>query len=172
MTYRLHPASGVIDLADGAHIKPVKSDPRWLAYRQWVKAGNVPLLPEPDIEPIEALRERVHSRIKQWRDAQERASIVFEHAGRMWDGGLAVRIRLQPVLGLPALPSGFFWTDANNSDVPMALADLAALDAAHEQAIVAQGWAIHARQRQMKTEIAGLDRAGLETYVIGWEDAP
>ena len=58
-----------------------------------------------------------HARIESWRDAQERAPIVFEHAGHTWDGGLQTRQRLQPVVALDALPDGFFWTDADNNEL-------------------------------------------------------
>ena len=52
--YRLHPQSGVIDLADGEHIKPIKSDVRWRDYLAWIKTGNAPLpaiLPTPEPDP-------------------------------------------------------------------------------------------------------------------------
>lgn len=105
-----------------------------------------------------------HARIEAWRDAQERAPIVFEHAGSAWDGGLATRQRLQPVVALQALPEGFFWTDAGNEDVPVTLAELRALNAAHETAIVLRGFEIHAQQRSMKGELEALDLAGLQQF--------
>lgn len=58
------------------------------------------------------------------------------HDGRAWDGGLIVRQRLQPVVSLPALPSGFFWTDHDNNDVPVTLSELRDLSDAHEVALV------------------------------------
>ncbi len=105
-----------------------------------------------------------HARIEAWRDAQERAPIVFEHAGRAWDGGLQTRQRLQPVVALEALPDGFFWTDADNKDVPVSLADLRALNAAHETAIVLRGFEIHAAQRAMKTALETLELAQLQAF--------
>lgn len=134
------------------------NDPDWLA-----------LLDDPAALLV-AHRERVRDRISAWRDAQEQGAITFTHAGRTWDGGLAVRTRLKPVAGLPALPPGFFWTDAHDNDVPLTVAEVQALDAAHEQALIERGWAIHARQRAMKAEIEALDAAGLAAYVIGWPE--
>lgn len=109
--------------------------------------------------------------INAWRDEQEQALIVFEHGGHQWDGGLVVRQRLQPVIALAALPEGFYWTAADNVDVPMTLTELGDLNAAHEAAIVARGWQIHARQRQMKTEVAALETVeAVRAYVVGWPD--
>lgn len=105
-----------------------------------------------------------HARIEAWRDAQERAPIVFEHAGHAWDGGLQTRQRLQPVVALEALPDGFFWSDADNNDVPVSLADLRALNAAHETAIVLRDFEIHAAQRAMKTALETLELAQLQAF--------
>lgn len=166
MSYQLHPESGVIELATGARIQ--RGEPGWEAYRQWTKAGGVASAAPVELEPIEDVRQRVRSQVTTWRDQQERGRIIFEHDGRRWDGGIDVRKRLQPVLNLPALPAGFFWTDADNNDVPMIAESLAALNAAHEQAIIARGWAIHVRQREMKAEIDLLSGAALGNYFIGW----
>lgn len=108
---------------------------------------------------IEAFRAEARERVNAWRDAREREGIVFEHAGRRWDGGLAVRERLMPMLTLPQLPEGFFWTDADDVDVEMTAESLAALAAAHELAIVTRGFEIHTRQRLMKAEIDTMDDA-------------
>lgn len=122
-------------------------------------------------EQLDGLRMALRDQINAWRDVQEAATIVFEHAGRRWDGGLAVRTRLLPMLSLPALPPGFFWTDADDNDVPVDAAALAALGAAHEAAIVTQGFAIHVRQRAMKAEIDALgDAAALQAYEPAWPD--
>ncbi|EOA1180601.1 DUF4376 domain-containing protein [Salmonella enterica] len=51
------------------------------------------------------------------------------------------------------LPPGFFWTDADNIDVPMTTDELTALEAAMQQNMVLQGFKIHERQRQMKEEV-------------------
>lgn len=124
-----------------------------------------------DPRTLDDLRTAAHAAIERWRDDQEHAGMKFWHAGRRWDGGLVVRQRLQPVLGLAALPDGFFWTDADNSDVPISMPALQSLSAAHEQALVLRGFEIHARQRAMKAEIADMDRAELLAFAPGWPPA-
>ncbi len=115
--------------------------------------------------------EQKRAEIEAWRDAQENAALVFEHAGRQWDGGLRVRTRLQPVIALPALPPGFFWTDNDNNDVEVTLADVQALNVAHEAALVLRGWQIHTRQREMKEEVSSLtDPDEVAAYVVGWPE--
>lgn len=141
-----------------------------------VRRGSVEereLLPEEMPEPpsLESVREGVIAKINAWRDAQEQAQVVFEWGGRQWDGGLRVRTRLQPVVALPELPPGFFWTDYGNEDVPVTVADIGALNAAHEAALIAQGWAIHVRQREMKTEVELLATAAeVLAYPVGWPE--
>lgn len=135
--------------------------------------GDVPpdhALTEPPPPTLDTLREQHRAEINAWRDQQEMAGIVFEHAGRQWDGGLRVRSRLSPVVSLPELPEGFFWTDADNNDVPVIQSELVALNAAHEAAITTQGFRIHARQREMKQEIEGMNRAELEAFQPGWPE--
>ena len=117
---------------------------------------------------VEALRSAARAQIEQWRDQQENAGITFMHEGREWDGGLIVRQRLQPVVSLPALPAGFFWTDHDNNDVPVTLSDLRDLSAAHEVALVTRGFAIHARQRAMKAAIAEMDAEQLQVFTPNW----
>lgn len=171
MTYRLHHDSGVIVIATGERV--LRGEPGWDDYREWTKAGSTAEPAVVELEPIEDVRARVRSQISAWRDQQERGRLIFSHAGREWDGGLDVRKRLQPVLNMPGLPDGFYWTDADDADVPMDMAGLVALNDAHEQAIVARGWQIHAQQRWMKAALGGLDRVGLARFFIGWsEDAP
>ena len=135
--------------------------------------GEVPpgdALTEPPLPTLEALREQRRAEINAWRDQQEMSGIVFGHAGRRWDGGLRVRACLNPVVLLPGLPEGFFWTDADNNDVPVTQPDLIELNAAHEAAITVQGFRIHARQREMKQAIENMDRAELEAFQPGWPE--
>lgn len=116
------------------------------------------------------LAQKAHERIGQWRDQQEASGFTFVHADREWDGGLVVRQRMQPVLGLPTLPEGFFWTDALNNDVPMDMASLQLLASAHEQALVVRGFQIHARQRAMKESLGTMTRQQLLDFTPGWAD--
>ncbi|MCG9052342.1 DUF4376 domain-containing protein [Laribacter hongkongensis] len=126
--------------------------------------------PEAMPPTVDALRELRRGDINAWRDQQEMSGIVFEHAGRRWDGGLRVRSRLSPVVSLPELPAGFFWTDADNNDVPITQPELIELNAAHEAAITAQGFRIHTRQREMKQIIESMDREQLKAFVPGWPE--
>ena len=117
---------------------------------------------------IDALRSAAREQIEKWRDIQENDGLTFMHDGRAWDGGLIVRQRLQPVVSLPALPPGFFWTDRDNNDVPLTLSELRELSAAHEVAMVTRGFEIHARQRAMKTAVADMDAVQLQAFAPGW----
>lgn len=151
-------------------LAPVQVDGAWL--QQW----EIVALTQQEIDAmaVEAAQRRdaalqsARAAIERWRDAQERASMLFEHAGREWDGGLAVRARMQPLVALGAVPAGFFWTDANNNDVPTDFAALQALNLAHEQALVAQGFAIHQRQRAMKEALPTLTDEQLQAFEPGW----
>lgn len=121
---------------------------------------------QPDIE---LLKTDAKLKIEQWRDTQEKNSIIFTHNGRSWDGGLKVRQRLQPVIALETLPAGFFWTDHDNNDVPMTLQELRDLNAEHEVALVTRGFEIHALQRRMKSEISEMQVEQLLTFEPAFE---
>lgn len=120
---------------------------------------------------LEKTRDVLRQQINAWRDTQEAAVITFEHAGHSWDGGLRVRARLQPTVSAAqttGLPDDFAWTDADNADVPMTISDLVELDAAHEIALVQQGWKIHARQRAMKSAVEQMTAEQLVAFMPGW----
>lgn len=124
---------------------------------------------QPPPMTAELAREIVRGRIEAWRTREEAGSVIFEHAGRRWDASMASRDRLNEPLRLSALPEGFFWTDADNNDVPVSMADLQSLDAAMAAALVEQGFAIHVRQREMKAEIASMtDPDSIIAYPVGW----
>ncbi|EHE7040268.1 DUF4376 domain-containing protein, partial [Salmonella enterica subsp. enterica serovar Newport] len=70
-----------------------------------------------------------------------------------------------------ALPPGFFWTDADNIDVPMTADELTVLEAAMQQSMVLQGFKIHERQRQMKEEVDKLtDYKAIQGYIVDWPE--
>lgn len=129
-------------------------------------------LSEPPAPSLDDLRTSASDRITAWRDTEESASLIFEHAGRRWDGGKVVRERLKPTVGVArarGLPDGFFWTDADDNDVPISADELMQLDAAHDVELWQQGYAIHARQRQMKEAVAAMNEKELATFVPGWD---
>ncbi|EOX20596.1 hypothetical protein A13I_04893 [Escherichia coli KTE186] len=67
------------------------------------------------------------------------------------------------------MPEAFFWTDADNNDVPMDAETLIALSAAAEQAMFTKGMEIHVRQRTMKKELEKLTSADeILAYRVGW----
>lgn len=136
-----------------------------------VVKGKLKIVP-PAISPTEQLRNNVIAEIGSWRDRQENSLIVFEHAGRRWDGGKVVRDRLRTVISAMKTAGefdGFFWTSADNEDVPMTLMDLELLAATHDVAIAMQGNRIHLRQRAMKDAVAAMDEKELAAFVPGWE---
>ncbi|EIE0341676.1 DUF4376 domain-containing protein [Salmonella enterica] len=127
-------------------------------------------------EMLTAAKQVKHAEINAWRDAQENGSIIFTLNGHRWDCGKASQTRLAPVVAVAktgSLPPGFFWTDADNIDVPMTADELAALEAAMQQNMVLQGFKIHERQRQMKEEVDKLTTIDdVRAYIPDWPPAP
>ncbi|EAO0949670.1 DUF4376 domain-containing protein [Salmonella enterica] len=127
-------------------------------------------------EMLTAAKQAKHAEINAWRDAQENGSIIFTLNGHRWDCGKASQARLAPVVAVAksgALPPGFFWTDADNIDVPMTTDELTALEAAMQQNMVMQGFKIHERQRQMKEEVDKLTTIDdVRAYIPDWPPAP
>ncbi|EAU2720254.1 phage tail protein [Salmonella enterica] len=134
-------------------------------YPVWVD------IPQPDIDDA---RNQKHDEINAWRDNQENGSVTFTWNNHSWDASKASQDRLAPVLVVAKsgqLPDGFFWTDANNEDVPVTVDDLTAIDAGMTQAMVVQGFKIHERQRQMKNDISELTKVSdILNYPVGWSD--
>ncbi|EAX1686061.1 DUF4376 domain-containing protein, partial [Salmonella enterica] len=98
----------------------------------------------------------------------------FTLNGHRWDCGKSSQTRLAPVVAVAKsgeLPPGFFWTDADNIDVPMSTDELTALEVAMQQNMVLQGFKIHERQRQMKEEVDKLtDYKAVQDYAVGWPE--
>ncbi|WZX60075.1 DUF4376 domain-containing protein [Salmonella enterica subsp. diarizonae serovar 58:r:z53] len=126
-------------------------------------------------EMLTAAKQAKHAEINAWRDAQENGSIIFTLNGHRWDCGKASQTRLAPVVAVAksgALPPGFFWTDADNIDVPVTADELTALEAAMQQNMVLQGFKIHERQRQMKEEVDKLTTMDdVREYIPDWPDS-
>lgn len=139
------------------------------------KYGEVkPFIVTPEM--LTATKQAKHAEINGWRDAQENGSIIFTLNGHRWDCGKASQTRLAPVVAVAksgALPPGFFWTDADNIDVPMTTDELVALEAAMQQNMVLQGFKIHERQRQMKEDVDNLTMIDdVRAYIPDWPPAP
>ncbi|EMD4839470.1 DUF4376 domain-containing protein [Salmonella enterica] len=126
-------------------------------------------------EMIQAAKDAKHAEINGWRDIQENGNYPFTLNGHRWDCGKASQTRLAPVVAVAksgALPPGFFWTDADNIDVPMTADELTALEAAMQQNMVLQGFKIHERQRVMKEQVDNLtDYDAVRSYTVGWPPA-
>ena len=137
------------------------------------EAGEIAEYVQPSISPEKA-RELKTAGINAWRNAMEAANYTFEHNGRKWDYGKSTQTRLEPSVAAAKagiLPEGFFWTDAENNDVPMTAGELMALSEAAEKAMFTKGMEIHVRQRTMKKEIEALDDAeAILAYKIGITD--
>lgn len=118
--------------------------------------------------PRDQLTTEALVKIATWRSRQEATEVTFEYAGRTWDAGLRSQTRIEPVLNLPTLPGGFFWTDHDNNDVPVTMTQLREIGEAMNVAIVTRGFAIHARQRQMKEQIETLTAEELLAFEPGW----
>ena len=139
---------------------PPKPSPYCIWQGEWV-----------DPRALEELQENARAAINRWRDAQETLGTVFEHAGRMWDCNPAAKDKLQSTAAMPAVPPGFFWTDASepvNQDVPMDIEGVRALNEAHKTAYFERGLQIHVRQREMKAALDAMDAEQLAAFVPGW----
>ncbi|EBR4840950.1 DUF4376 domain-containing protein, partial [Salmonella enterica] len=127
-----------------------------------------------DLMTTDNAREQKTREIDAWRNRQENGSVTFTWNNHVWDASKASQDRLAPVLVVAKsgqLPEGFFWTDANNQDVPVTVDDLTAIDAGMTQAMVIQGFKIHERQRQMKKDISELTKVNdILSYPVGWTD--
>ncbi|HGA5460554.1 TPA: DUF4376 domain-containing protein [Salmonella enterica subsp. diarizonae serovar 50:k:z35] len=139
-----------------------------------LKAGKYGPVTPFSITPelLAAAKDKKRAEINAWRDAQESGNYPFELNGHRWDCSKASQDRLAPVTAVArqgTLPAGFFWTDADNEDIPMTADELISLEAAMQQNMVAVGWKIHERQRQMKEEVDKLtELSAVRHYVVGW----
>ncbi|EAA2780636.1 DUF4376 domain-containing protein, partial [Salmonella enterica subsp. enterica] len=96
----------------------------------------------------------------------------FTFNGRNWDYGKATQERLSMSVVMAKqnkLPEVFFWTDADNNDVPMNAAELINLGEAVDSAMFQKGLEIHIRQRQMKEAVDKLtDARAILDYPVDW----
>ncbi|HFW3143058.1 TPA: DUF4376 domain-containing protein [Salmonella enterica subsp. enterica serovar Dublin] len=125
-----------------------------------------------DLMTPEKARRVKRNEINRWRDNQEDGSTTFEWNGHKWDASKASQERLSSILALSdttSLPDGFYWTDADNNDVSVTRDDLNSINANMTATMVALGWKIHERQREMKKEVDELSRVNdILNYSVGW----
>lgn len=138
-------------------------------------SDNLPCWVDIPLPDIEDARSRKHDEINAWRNTQENGNYPFILNDHHWDCGKASQDRLSPVTAVAkqgALPPGFFWTDADNIDVPMTAGELLNLSDAIDQAMFTKGLQIHMRQREMKEEIDKLtDVKAILDYAVGWSES-
>ncbi|ELD4017365.1 DUF4376 domain-containing protein [Salmonella enterica] len=131
-----------------------------------------PFTATPDM--IQAVKDQKHDEINVWRDAQENGSTTFSLNGHRWDCDKPSQERLDAALTAvrsDMLPADFFWTDADNIDVPVQAADLEAMSTAMDATMFSQGFRIHERQRQMKEAVDALkDYQAIKDYVVDWPE--
>ncbi|EPC4825783.1 DUF4376 domain-containing protein, partial [Salmonella enterica] len=91
-----------------------------------------------------------------------------------WDAGKDTLARITPVLIVASagkLPAGFFWTDADDNNVPLNADELIQLNQEIAFAMVMQGFKIHERQQKMKQDLEALTRVNdILAYSVGWDD--
>jgi hypothetical protein len=116
------------------------------------------------VQQLGLLQQAKRSDVNAWRIAQESNNdwlVVVE--GVSWNAGPASRARM-----LATLQSNFtppFWTDANDVDQAVTIEFLQAL----YTDIIELVFDVHARQREMKAEIAALTTIeDVNSYVVDW----
>lgn len=125
-------------------------------------------------EMIQTAKDQKHDEINVWRDAQENGSTTFSLNGHRWDCDKSSQERLGAALAAARaniLPANFFWTDADNIDVPVNVVDLESMSAVMAATMFSQGFRIHERQRQMKEEVDALtDYQAIKDYIVDWPE--
>ncbi|MEI6896256.1 MAG: DUF4376 domain-containing protein [Psychromonas sp.] len=116
------------------------------------------------VQQLDLLQDAKHQQINAWRDSEEAktdAIVIVDNIE--WDANPSARSRIYTTLLSQFTPS--FWTDANNVDQAITAETLQQI----HTAIVAHGFAIHTRQREMKTEIKELMTVDeINEYEVDW----
>lgn len=123
-------------------------------------------IPAPDYS-IDDLKKSATAAVNHWRAEQENSHTRVSLLEHEWDVDKLSLERINIAVS-QNLPDGFFWTDANNTDVPLNADQLKTLAAAMETALFAHGFAIHKRQREMKRGIEAMDINEILAFVPGW----
>lgn len=129
---------------------------------------NIPVT-ETDIGDA---RQQKWQQIEKWRTGQENAHYILRFNDENWDYSKETQNRLMLAVDMAKqnnLPPGFFWTDADNHDVPMTNEKIIALSDAINSAMFQKGLQIHIRQREMKTEIEKMTNiSDILNYIPDW----
>ncbi|EPY2358328.1 DUF4376 domain-containing protein [Citrobacter freundii] len=135
-------------------------------------SGGIAPYPDQD-EYIERLKVEKLAEINDWRIRQESFTVYFEWNGHRWDANDISKERLDISLkaATGGLPDNFFWTDADNNDVPVTLEQLKELEMRMTQTLFDRKFSIHEHQRVMKKDILEMsDPELIKNYQVGWED--
>lgn len=170
---------GVIRIADNLHIQPIKSDPAWIEYKAWTRAGNVAAAAAPELEPLADILLRINSRIDQDRARRHELPILF--GGVPFDSDKEARENISGTLlrllrgdGLPADWVGWrdnhnemHWAASSPGEVLEHLRGLSSAIEDRKQALLIAAWMKKAATQAL-VDIG--DRAGLEAFDVdaGW----
>ncbi len=129
-----------------------------LAFSTWVSGEW--------IQQLDLLQQAKSNEINAWRDSEElnsNAIVIVDDIE--WDANPESRQRIESTIQSSFIPP--FWTDASNKDQVITVEQLQRI----QSEIVQLGFRIHARQREMKAEIATLTTVeSLSKYIIGWSE--
>lgn len=173
----MEPITGILPASDGLPFKP--TPPPEPAAGQYVlatsdgSAEDWELVAKGGAEWSLSYQQKAkHAEINQWRDKQIAENLLFAHAGHLWDGGADSWARVLETLALAdttGLPDGFYWTTADNIDVPVTAAEVQSLASAMAAVRGQRGFEIHARRRAMKAEVQALTTIeAVQAYPVGW----
>ncbi|WP_070962884.1 DUF4376 domain-containing protein [Vibrio sonorensis] len=134
------------------------------------------ILPCDYVKPptLEEAYQLKYSDINTWRDREEaKQSATVTVDGVAYDADPASRTKIQSYLAADFAPE--FWTSADNRDIkPFSLTTLKAI----QSAILSKGFEIHARQRQLKSELDALKASKsvtvkkIQAFVVDWPTVP
>lgn len=139
------------------HIHPTATPDAWAALESAIAANEVTV--NPYVAPVVTLAEAQASQIEAINLAYENAisqPVSYKTAGgaaEAFDADAGSQtILMQAAQGYTlagAVPSGFYWVAADNTQVPFTLEDLGGL----YQAMLAQGWSAFQKKQTLKAQI-------------------
>lgn len=148
--------------------------PKEFDDKSLVTEGYTTIEPLPDstwqnnvwVVQLDLALQSKRDQISAWRSQQENdAAATVTAINTEWNADPTARGRIEQTLASTFVPP--FWTDAHDNDVEIIRDDLVTI---HDK-IVEKGFAIHARQREMKKDIESMtDALEVQAYVIGWSE--
>lgn len=162
--YELRPA-GVFDGDSGRLV--LRTDPAWLDYEAWLRAGNVPdPMPAPPAPTIEQRRAERSALVNILREQKVAGGVTFD--GKRFATDPLSRANLSGAVasanGPGGVPPGLVWRSEDNQAVPMTPQKLAQFGRAvldHVNACYACSW-------QLKDAIASSNDPESVDITAGW----